>query len=212
VKSINIDVRLIEVKILFFLNFDIFYCFIPFSLYVTLYFVVIAVISIDIFIVFYRMREIISLCLLTFVVDATYAESVIQNPKVGNEYYRLPNHTRPLLYDLRLNPHLVPDNFTFNGEVLVDIEILNRTKTLTLHSKNLTIDEDATRLRMKNASDLYAPVTHEHDDLSESLSLVFDKELAIGRYILHLKFTGALNDEPYGFYKNSYVDEAGDTM
>jgi len=170
-----------------------------------------AIISLDIFVILCRMHGIILLCLLTFVMTDA---AVVPNSKVPNKfvYDRLPNHTRPLLYDLRLNPHLAPDNFTFDGEVLVDIEILNRTRTLTLHSKNLTIDEDATSLRVKNGLNLYAPVTHERNDLTESLNLAFDKELAIGHYILHLKFAGVLDDKPYGFYRSSYVDEAGDTM
>jgi len=169
------------------------------------------VISLDIFIVLCRMRGIISLCLLTLVVTDA---AVIPNPKVRDKpvYDRLPNHTRPLLYDLRLNPYLVSDNFTFDGEVLVDIEILSRTRILTLHSKNLTIDEDATSLRVKNGLDLYAPITHERNGLTESLSLAFDKELAIGHYTLRLKFSGVLNNKRYGFYRSSYVDEAGDTM
>ncbi|RLU27560.1 hypothetical protein DMN91_001364 [Ooceraea biroi] len=157
------------------------------------------------------LHGIASVCVLTLLIaDA----AVIQKPNPNDKsvHYRLPNHTRPLLYDLKLNLHLAPDNFTFDGEVLVDIEILNRTRILTLHSKNLMIDENVTHLRVKTGFDFYIPVTYDHNNLTESLSLGFDEELPIGYYILYLRFVGALNDKPYGFYRSSYTDEAGNTV
>lgn len=154
------------------------------------------------------LHGIISVCALTLVSDTAV---VRPDPNGESGYYRLPNHTRPLLYDLRLNLHLAPGNFTFDGEVLVDIEILSGTRTLALHSKNLAIDENASLLRTKNGSgDPRVPVAHDRDNLTASLNLGFDEELPIGLYVLRLKFVGALNDKPYGFYRSFYTNDAGD--
>lgn len=159
------------------------------------------------------LREIISTCVLVIVVTNA---AIIQGPNpISNNkpaYYRLPNHARPLQYDLELNLHLAPGNFTFDGHVLIDIEILNRTRILTLHSKNLAIDETATYLMEKPGFDTYIPARHEYNDLTESLSLDFDKEMPIGHYVLCMKFLGTLNDKPYGLHRNSYTDETGDTV
>ncbi|XP_011172905.3 thyrotropin-releasing hormone-degrading ectoenzyme isoform X2 [Solenopsis invicta] len=147
--------------------------------------------------------------------DAAAIQDSCSNEKEIN--YRLPNHIKPLHYDLELNPHLTPDNFTFDGEVHIHIDILNQTSTLTLHMKKLIIDESATFLRTSDSdfyllrTTYYAPITHDSNNLTEMLILDFGEELPVGRYILYLKFTGVLYDRSYGFYRNSYINDEGDT-
>ncbi|XP_071650930.1 aminopeptidase N-like [Temnothorax longispinosus] len=156
--------------------------------------------------------EIICICAFALIAsDAAAIQDSISNNKEIN--YRLPNHTKPLYYDLKLNPHLTPDNFTFDGEVLVNIEILSQTRSLTLHTKKLIIDENATFLKTNTGpADLYFPISYDSNNLTELLTLGFDKELPTGHYILYLKFSGILNDRSYGFYKSSYINDAGDTV
>ncbi|XP_050466427.1 aminopeptidase N-like isoform X2 [Cataglyphis hispanica] len=126
--------------------------------------------------------------------------------------YRLPGHTKPLFYDIKLNPHLEPDNFMFDGEVLVSIKILSSTRTLMLHTKELIIDENATFLKTADEFNFYIPTTHHHNNLTEMLSLKFDENLLTGYYILYLKFTGILNDRSCGFYRSSYTNDAKNTV
>lgn len=136
-------------------------------------------------------------------------ESNLNNKEIN---YRLPNHTKPLFYDIKLNPHLAPNNFTFDGEVLISIEILSSTRTLMLHTKKLIIDKNATFLKAKDGFNFYIPTMHNHNNLTEILNLEFDENLLIGYYILHLKFIGILNSSPYGFYRSSYTNDAESTM
>lgn len=136
-------------------------------------------------------------------------ESNLNDNKVN---YRLPNHVKPMSYDIRLNPHLVPDNFTFDGEVLIHIEILNTTRILKLHTRQLTIDKKDISLRTESKSDVYDLTTSDYNNETEMLSLGFDKDLSIGYYILHLKFTGVLSEKRTGFYRNAYTNDAGDEM
>ncbi|KYN14240.1 Aminopeptidase N [Trachymyrmex cornetzi] len=138
-------------------------------------------------------------------IDAAAIQDSNLNDKEIN--YRLPNHTKPLFYDLKLNPHLTSDNFTFDGEVLVYIEILNQTRTITLHTKKLIIDENVSFLKTNTGFDFYVPTTYNSNNITELLTLGFDKELSIGHYILYLKFAGILNDRSYGFYRSSYVND-----
>lgn len=124
----------------------------------------------------------------------------------------MPNHTTSLFYDIKLNPHLAPNNFTFNGEVFVSIEILSSARTLMLHTKKLIINENATFLKTKDEFSFYIPTTYDHNNLTEMLSLEFDENLLIGYYILYLKFTGVLNDRPYEFYRSSYINDAKNSV
>lgn len=153
--------------------------------------------------------KIIYIIVFAFVaVDATAIQNSNLNDKEIN--YRLPNHTKPLFYDLKLNPHLTSDNFTFDGEVLVHIEILKQTRTITLHTKELIIDENASFLKTNTGFDV--PTTYNSNNITEFLTLGFDKELSIGHYILYLKFTGILNDKSYGFYRSSYINDTNDIV
>lgn len=154
--------------------------------------------------------KIICICVFALITtdSATIQDS---NPNDKEINYRLPNHTKPLFYDLKLNPHLKPDNFTFEGEVFIHIEILRQTKTLTLHTKNLIIDKNTTFLNANTGFDFYFPTAYDSNDQTELLTLGFDKELSAGHYTLYLKFAGTLNDRTYGFYRSSYINDVGDT-
>lgn len=151
----------------------------------------------------------IYVCTLIVIDSAAVQDSNSNDKKIN---YRLPNHTKPLFYDLKLNPHLAPDNFTFDGEVFIHIEILSQTRTLTLHTKKLIINDNATFLKVSNGSDFYSPTICDSNNLTELLTLGFDKELPAGHYMLYMKFAGILNDKSYGFYRSSYINDAGDTV
>lgn len=154
---------------------------------------------------------IICICAFTLIVadTAIIPESNLNDKEIN---YRLPNHTKPLFYGIKLNPHFTPNNFTFDGEVLVSIEILSSTRTLMLHTKKLIIDKNATFLKTKDGFNFYIPTAYDHNNLTEMLSLEFNENLLTGYYILYLKFTGVLNDRPYGFYRSSYINDAKNTV
>ncbi|CAL1686825.1 unnamed protein product [Lasius platythorax] len=154
---------------------------------------------------------IICICAFTLIVadTAIIPESNLNDKEIN---YRLPNHTKPLFYGIKLNPHLTPNNFTFDGEVLVSIEILSSTRTLMLHTKKLIIDKNATFLKTKDGFNFYIPTAYDYNNLTEMLSLEFNVNLLTGYYILYLKFTGVLNDRPYGFYRSSYINDAKNTV
>lgn len=138
--------------------------------------------------------------------------AVIRDSNDEEINYRLPNHTKPLAYNIKLNPHLEPNNFTFDGEVVYYINIVNSTKTITLHMKNLVINENATILKPQIGFHHYVPVTYSYNNVTEILYITFNEDLPIKYYILHLKFTGVLSDKPYGFYRSSYIDSKGNKM
>lgn len=132
---------------------------------------------------------------------------VIEN---NSNDFRLPNNTIPRHYKLNLNPHLPPENFTFDGEVEISLEIVEGTNNLTLHARNLTILVDATTLNGDKETIL--PDKHIIDDERDFLILTFSKELLPGNYKLNLKFHGVISNSDAGLFKNSYKNDQNETV
>ncbi|XP_014472136.1 PREDICTED: aminopeptidase N-like [Dinoponera quadriceps] len=125
--------------------------------------------------------------------------------------YRLPDNVTPVHYNIKLIPHIVEDNFTFNGEINVDIVICRVTRDIRLHALQLTIDEDATSL-VDSEGVVYTPREHDLRNVTQMLVLDFDDELPPGHYTLNIKFVGILNDDLEGFFRTSYQNEQNDTV
>lgn len=124
--------------------------------------------------------------------------------------YRLPNNSIPQHYKLNLNPNIIPDNFTFNGELEILLEIVVVTKNLTLHASNLTILEGETNLLGEKEKIL--PNKHIIDEERDFLILTFSKEIQPGNYTLQLKFYGVISNNDVGLFKNSYKNEENETV
>jgi len=124
--------------------------------------------------------------------------------------YRLPNNTIPIHYKINLTPYLEEDNFTFYGETNVKIEIRVASSKISLHSKELEINETATTL-IKNDGTIYKPTEHIYNDETNTLTLNFENALSSNFYILNMKFAGNLSEvgTKKGFLKIPYTDKEG---
>jgi len=116
--------------------------------------------------------------------------------------YRLPRTTRPVHYDLVLEPDLT--SARFRGTVAIDIEVLEPTDTVVLNA----IDLDVLAASADQGSAIEA-TTMALDDETERLLLTFPAPLAPGRARLRLRFDGELNDKLRGFYRSTYTDDDG---
>ncbi|XP_043485218.1 aminopeptidase N-like [Leptopilina heterotoma] len=126
------------------------------------------------------------------------------------ENYKLPTVTKPLHYEIQLEPHLSPDNLRFDGEEEITIKILHKTNNLTLHSLNLFIFENKTLLSDEKYN--FKPSKHIYETENEFLILKFINDLQPGIYKIKFKFSGKLKDEPEGFFWDSYVDDKNNTI
>ncbi|MCA9804604.1 MAG: M1 family metallopeptidase [Cyanobacteria bacterium HKST-UBA02] len=117
---------------------------------------------------------------------------------------RLPRNVVPSHYDLTFRPDLTA--FTFSGEEVVDIEVLEPTGTIKLNVKELklkkvfVVSADGTRLDGK--------VTV--DEKAEIATITFAGILGAGQWKFHATFDGVLNDKLKGFYRSHWTDEAGE--
>ncbi len=119
--------------------------------------------------------------------------------------YRLARTVVPSAYRIFLTPDL--ETARFDGRVEVDVEVAEPTTTLTLHAKNLvlqpaTVTADGVAHRSTDAT---------LDETYETATFTFDEPLPAGPAVVEIAFTGILNDQLVGFYRSTYVDEAGET-
>ncbi len=114
--------------------------------------------------------------------------------KSKHQNVRLSKKIVPIEYDIELKPDL--QNFTFSGIEHIYLNILENTKSLTLHSKEIEIvtakiDDQFTKI--------------SYDTKSETATFTFKNSIAKGKHKLNIVFTGILNDKMRGFYKSTFV-------
>lgn len=125
-------------------------------------------------------------------------------------YVRLPRSIVPEHYDVELRPHIVPDNFTFDGKVRILVRVVQATNNVTLHVHNLTVDSDSIRLTDARSGDVL-PVSSTSEDEEKQFYVLHPKDnLVQGKtYEVYMEFVGSLNDQLAGFYRSSYTDADG---
>ncbi|XP_037711087.1 aminopeptidase N [Drosophila subpulchrella] len=126
------------------------------------------------------------------------------------DYFRLPTALRPQKYDLRILTIMENvEDLRFNGTVKIQIEALQNTKNITLHSKDLNIDESQITLRQKSGEENTdnCITSTEVNPTHDFYILNTCQELLPGHiYELNLPFSAKLQEQLAGYYRSSYVD------
>ena len=118
--------------------------------------------------------------------------------------YRLPTNVRPTAYRLTLSPDL--ENFTFTGQVSIDLEVSEPSGRILLNAAELQISS-ATVVDSKGGVTSATGILL--DEERERATLVFPWAIETGEATLSMEFTGILNDQLRGFYRCSYADPTG---
>ncbi|XP_031152785.1 thyrotropin-releasing hormone-degrading ectoenzyme isoform X1 [Sander lucioperca] len=125
---------------------------------------------------------------------------------------RLPGSLRPRHYDLGLAVYM--DNFTFSGEVSIELECINATRFIVLHADRLEVDrvsvtaEGGSGGRPANRPGGGAMRVHRHFPFpaNQMYVVVLHRELKPMRvYRLNVSFDAAIEDELLGFFRSSYT-------
>ncbi|XP_018405697.1 PREDICTED: aminopeptidase Q-like [Cyphomyrmex costatus] len=150
-------------------------------------------------------------CIIGHVGSTNLVFCIDDNLKV---IHRLPNNTIPVHYNIYLTLHLKEGNFTFYGESNVNIEIRFASSQISLHSKELEINETATTL-VNDKGTVYKPMEYTYNNATNILILHFDHELSPSFYTLNMRFTGNLSESTdsrkTGIFKIPYTSEQGNT-
>ncbi|XP_047245831.1 thyrotropin-releasing hormone-degrading ectoenzyme-like isoform X1 [Girardinichthys multiradiatus] len=125
---------------------------------------------------------------------------------------RLVGSVRPRHYDLRLAVYM--DNFTFSGEVSIELECVNATRFIVLHADRLEVDrvsvtaESSAGGRSTNRPGGGVMRIHRHFPYpaNQMYVVVLHRELKPMRvYRLNVSFDAAIEDELLGFFRSSYT-------
>ncbi|XP_068611631.1 thyrotropin-releasing hormone-degrading ectoenzyme-like [Brachionichthys hirsutus] len=127
---------------------------------------------------------------------------------------RLPALVRPRHYDLQLAVHM--DNFTFSGDVSIELEAGNATRVIVLHADRLEVNrvsvmaEGGAAGRGSSRPGGGAMRIHRHFPYpaNQMYVVVLHRELKPTRvYRLNVSFDAAIEDELLGFYRSSYIEQ-----
>ncbi len=115
---------------------------------------------------------------------------------------RLPRTTCPRRYELLIVPDL--DASTFSGEVVIALELTESTDTIVLHARGLDV-------ALASLEQGGAPVAAELriDAEHEQVVITADRPLRAGDAVLELRFDGSISHGLLGFYRSTFLDEAG---
>ncbi|XP_069952146.1 aminopeptidase N [Cherax quadricarinatus] len=126
---------------------------------------------------------------------------------------RLPKTLKPLHYVVKLQP-FINGNFSIEGYVEVEIEVIEPTSNITLHIADIITKNET--IKVVPSDDVEGPGVEVKQNLYDKdrnfYIGVLGEELELGkRYILSMEFVGLLNDQLIGFYRSTYTDEDGNT-
>ncbi|XP_038058558.1 uncharacterized protein LOC119729837 [Patiria miniata] len=134
---------------------------------------------------------------------------------------RLPLDVIPKRYNVLLQPFITTDdaqdslmgrNFTFDGLVTIKVECNKPTKTITLHTLELTLHEPPKVTSLRDgvdAKDLFE--SYEFDKEYDFLVITLKESLMRGQdYEIKVNYSGELNDKLAGWYRSSYITADGE--
>lgn len=127
-------------------------------------------------------------------------------PRASSADYRLPTHAYPIHYDVTLEPNFT--NFSFAGEVSIEIQITEEANNVTLHAYNLTVV--AEDVSFGNGSDV-AVEGVSYDEDFQFLVIGLRENVSVGSYVLRIVYEGYLNSNNRGFYRGNYEDSENET-
>ncbi len=106
---------------------------------------------------------------------------------------RLPEDVVPVHYQITLAPDL--KNATFRGDEGIDVRLLKPASEVVLNSAEIMFGEASV-----TAAGSTQPAKVTTDDKAETATLTVPNALSAGPAVIHIKFTGTLNDKLRGFY------------
>ncbi|KAI0176375.1 peptidase family M1-domain-containing protein [Hypoxylon sp. FL1284] len=134
--------------------------------------------------------------------DLDHTGGASPDPTQGREL--LPTNVVPTHYDVTLEPDFV--KYTFEGKVLIDFDVREETKSISLH----TIEVDIHSAQIKSGETTVSSSSAITYDESKQVTKIELKDaLPKGKTQLEIKYTGQLNDQMAGFYRSTYKKPDG---
>ena len=119
--------------------------------------------------------------------------------------YRLPRDVRPDRYDIVIEPDL--DAARFVGEVRIEATVHAPIDGVTLNAAEL---ECSNAMLSQGGTTSGAEISFDPETERMTLRLSDGRQLEPGDLRISCTFAGELNDQLRGFYRSTFVDEAGE--
>lgn len=134
--------------------------------------------------------------------DLDHTGGASPDPTQGREL--LPTNVIPTHYDVTLEPNF--DKFTFEGTVLIDFDVQEESKSISLH----TVEVDIHSAQIKSGGSVVSSSSAITYDESKQVTKIELKDaIPKGTIQLEIKYTGQLNDQMAGFYRSTYKKPDG---
>lgn len=155
--------------------------------------------------------------------DIDHTGGATPDPTQGREL--LPTNVIPRHYDVTLEPNF--EKFTFEGKLLIDFDVEEETKSISLH----TIEIDIHSAQLKSGETVIRLAHHPiyltcaailtclassssaitYDETKQVSKIELKDAVPKGKTQLEIKYTGQLNDQMAGFYRSTYTKSDGST-
>lgn len=134
--------------------------------------------------------------------DIDHTGGAAPDPTQGREL--LPTNVIPKHYDVTLEPNL--EKFTFDGKVLIDFDVQEESKSISLH----TVELDIHSAQIKSGDGVFSASSAVTYDKNTQVSKIdLSNAIPKGKAQLEIKFSGQLNDQMAGFYRSTYKKPDG---
>ncbi|WP_185829143.1 M1 family metallopeptidase [Sphingomonas ginkgonis] len=115
--------------------------------------------------------------------------------RIESSVTQLPRTAIPRHYRVEVTPDAA--NLRFTGTVVIDLDVVKATASLTLNAKELRFQSAAIQPSTGGAS---RPGRATVDPATETATLAFPGTLAPGRYRLTINYTGTINQQATGLF------------
>ena len=137
-------------------------------------------------------------------VPAVHAEAVAA-AGAAQPTTQLPRSVRPTHYDVAIVPNAA--KMRFDGKVIVDIDVLQPTSSITLNAMNMTFSKVG--LSPTTGKAVFAAPGVKADAANQTATFTFDKPIAPGSYKLTMDYTGKIGTQANGLFAIDYDSDAG---
>ncbi|HEX7816281.1 M1 family metallopeptidase [Dyella sp.] len=117
---------------------------------------------------------------------------------------QLPRDLRPTHYDVAVTPHA--QSMTFDGKVIVDVDVLKATNAITLNAIDMTFSQ--VTLTSAEGKVLPAPKV-SIDAQNQTATFTFAKPVATGAYKLAMSYSGKIGTQANGLFALDYDTKSG---
>ncbi|XP_076673126.1 glutamyl aminopeptidase isoform X2 [Andrena cerasifolii] len=136
--------------------------------------------------------------------------TIMDKEPIPDLSFRLPKDVKPLHYDVYLHPDL--EKGTYQGKVMILIDVLDRRNYIALHQKDLNITSTTLKTYDREENYEFQILNTIPIPKYEMLVVSTTNELHSGLYHLSFEFNGALQpDKIVGFYSSKYKDSQNRT-